>query len=407
MPELLDILKAVLAEDDLGTIFDWLGLWVSCYQAVQSLKTNCAEHLAHLTSGRIDLTCYEIAHEMLWEAADSRTHRGSTLLAALSTVLQGPIEKASDTYLKLFKDLSSGHISARSRPCDKWAYGQATAIVCDDSIGPDSDDHDAVSPPAPDSPDVLRRIRTAMAVADDHYRNNLRHNASLSHRGRTARATRYFDQQLKLAGLPKRAVSCRLNEAGATIYNYYDVSTGLPEDLVYVCVNDVMQSVRVTQQEVDEEIADMRPECRPKDADQRQELQEQMGVDRADPAIGVRMAEELASKRDKIKAFDNGLQRQQQLKPRTDRETLERAMKRFWKCDEVKSYSTGDGEERIWVKDPTKLAKEAAQSRAPRVLRLSDEDLAGETTDEELVRVARMLEVAKKEAKGVGKSGER
>ena len=81
---------------------------------------------------------------------------------------------------------------------------------------------------------------------------------------------------------------------------------------------------------------------------------------------------EALRKRDNVVRLNNGLH-EEQPKPRTDHETMERAMKRFRNCEDMKSFDAGNGE-RVWVK---KLVEEMAEAYEPEAVRLRECGQAG------------------------------
>jgi len=127
---------------------------------------------------------------MLWEAADPRIPKQSTLLAQVSSALDQYLQQAGDEFLQLFKNISSGRTPEGSRPCDKWEYGRGGLIA-------------------------------------------------------------------------KRG----------------DEAPEFPGNVVSVRVQDRYLSVEVPQADLEQEIADMPAHQRPKTAEERRQLQEQMDID--------------------------------------------------------------------------------------------------------------------------------
>ena len=242
--------------------------------------------MAQLAGGRTDLTCYEIAHEMLWEAADPRIPKQSTLLAQVSSALDQYLQQAGDEFLQLFKNISSGRTPEGSRPCDKWEYGRGGLIAKRGDEAPESlagfepSFKNNVGLQAVDSPDMLRRIHAASASAHAHYIPTIRNASSLSPRGKIETARNWLDNHFRLLSIPKRATGCRLSENGDPIFAYIDTKYNLdPGNFVSVRVQGRYLSVEVPQADLEQEIADMPAHQRPKTAEERRQLQEQMDID--------------------------------------------------------------------------------------------------------------------------------
>lgn len=239
----------------------------------QLIKDRLEIPLAQLTCGKKDLPCYEVAQEILWEAADPRLPMQRTMIARLGALFDALFESHGDDLLVGAKNLSSGHIPKEARPCERWAFGSAASISKVNNVASPSGPGGMGTTPRTSSKDLLRRISQMVQAAGKYYEDIVRHDNSLSEQGKLDFITQWLDREFAANNIPKRAVKTTLDELGEPTFHCLDAMDGWqPEDLAHVQVEDRYVSVQLPATLLDPYIVKLRPEDRPKTHAERQAL---------------------------------------------------------------------------------------------------------------------------------------